>query len=59
MLNDIISGKDKIFYVLVYKLSRLGRSAADVLPTLQIMQDYGVNLICVEYGIDSSKALEN
>ena len=55
MLNDIISGKDKVSYVLVYKLSRFGRNAADVLSTLQIMQDYGVNLICVEDGIDSSK----
>lgn len=55
MLNDIISGKDKISFVLVYKLSRFGRNAADVLSTLQIMQDYGVNLICVEDGIDSSK----
>lgn len=55
MLNDIITGKDKVSYVLVYKLSRFGRNAADVLSTLQIMQDYGVNLICVEDGIDSSK----
>ena len=55
MLNDIISGKDKVSFVLVYKLSRFGRNAADVLSTLQIMQDYGVNLICVEDGIDSSK----
>ena len=30
MLNDIISGKDKISFVLVYKLSRFGRNAADV-----------------------------
>lgn len=29
--------------------------AADVLSTLQVMQDFGVNLICVEDGIDSSK----
>ena len=28
---------------------------ADVLNSLQIMQDFGVNLICVEDGIDSSK----
>ena len=28
---------------------------ADVLSTLQVMQDYGVNLICIEDGIDSSK----
>src|SRR5699024_4670571 len=36
-------------------LSRFGRNAADVLTYLQRMQDYGVNLICVEDGIDSSK----
>ena len=42
-------------YVLVFKLSRFGRNAADVLSTLRVMQDFGVNLICVEDGIDSSK----
>ena len=31
------------------------RNAADVLATLQVMQDFGVNLICVEDGIDSFK----
>ena len=55
MLDDIASGKDSIDYVLVFKLSRFGRNAADVLSSLQIMQDYGANLICVEDGIDSSK----
>lgn len=55
MLNDIAAGKDNIQYVLVFKLSRFGRNAADVLNSLQLMQDYGVNLICVEDGIDSSK----
>ena len=55
MIEDIKSGKDNVKYVLVFKLSRFGRNAADVLSTLQIMQDYGVNLICVEDGIDSSK----
>ena len=55
MMEDIKSGKDKISYVLVFKLSRFGRNAADVLSTLQVMQDFGVNLICVEDGIDSSK----
>ena len=55
MLEDIRSGKDGISYVLVFKLSRFGRNAADVLSTLQEMQDFGVNLICVEDGIDSSK----
>ena len=55
MLVDIESGKDNVDYVLVFKLSRFGRNAADVLSSLQKMQDYGVNLICVEDGIDSSK----
>lgn len=55
MLNDIQNGKDGIEYVLVFKLSRFGRNAADVLNSLQLMQDFGVNLICVEDGIDSSK----
>ena len=55
MLNDIEEGKDEISFVLVFKLSRFGRNASDVLSALQLMQDYGVNLICVEDGIDSSK----
>ncbi len=54
MLADIESKKDDILYVLVFKLSRFGRNAADVLSSLQFMQDYGVNLICVEDNIDSS-----
>lgn len=55
MMEDVKSGKDNVSYVLVFKLSRFGRNAADVLSTLQVMQDVGVNLICVEDGIDSSK----
>ena len=48
MLEDIQTQKDSVDYVLVFKLSRFGRNAADVLNSLQLMQDYGVNLICVE-----------
>ena len=55
MLNDIACKKDFLEYVLVFKLSRFGRNAADTLTSLQFMQDYGVNLISVEDGIDSSK----
>lgn len=55
MMEDIKSGKDGVSFVLVFKLSRFVRNAVDVLSTLQTMQDYGVNLICVEDGIDSSK----
>ena len=54
MLEDIENKKDDVQYVLVFKLSRFGRNAADVLNSLQFMQDYGVNLICVEDNIDSS-----
>lgn len=55
MMKDIQEEKDHVQYVLVFKLSRFGRNAADVLNSLQIMQDFGANLICVEDGIDSSK----
>ena len=55
MLNDIEDCKDGVKYVLVFKLSRFGRNAADILNSLQLMQDFGVNLICVEDSIDSSK----
>ena len=55
MMEDIKSGKDGVSYVLVFKLSHFGRNAVDILSTLQVMQDSGVNLICVEDGIDSSK----
>ena len=55
MINDIKSGL-KVDYVVVYKLSRFGRNAADVLNSLELIQDYGVNLICTDEGIDSSQA---
>ena len=55
MLHDLQKCKDNVAYVLVFKLSRFGRNAADVLNSLQLMQDYGVNLICVEDGIANSK----
>ena len=45
MMEDIKCGKDKISYVLVFKLSRFGRNAADVLSTLQVMQDFGVRCV--------------
>ena len=37
MLNDIQDGKDDVSYVLVFKLSRFGRNAADVLNSLQLI----------------------
>ena len=55
MLQDIAEDRDEVDFILVFKLSRFGRNAADVLNSLQYIQDFGVNLICVEDGIDSSK----
>lgn len=55
MLQDVANDRDGVKYILVFKLSRFGRNAADVLNSLQYIQDFGVNLICVEDGIDSSK----
>ena len=54
MLDDISSEKDEISCVLVFKLSRFGRNAADILKSLQLLMDYDVDLICVEDAIDSS-----
>jgi len=55
MLQDVSEERDGVAFILVFKLSRFGRNAADVLNSLQFIQDYGVNLVCVEDGIDSSK----
>ena len=54
MMDDIISQKDSISYVLVFKLSRFGRNAADVLKSMQLLTDYGVDLVSVDDAIDSS-----
>jgi len=54
MMDDIISQKDEIAYVLVFKLSRFGRNAADILKSLQMLQDYGIDLVSVSESIDSS-----
>ena len=54
MMNDIVSCKDDISAVLVFKLSRFGRNAADVLKSMQILEDFDISLICVDDAIDSS-----
>ena len=57
MMNRIQNGNpDGVSYVLVFKLSRFGRNTADVLNNLQLMEDYGVNLLSVDDGIDSAGA---
>ena len=55
MLDDIKEEKDNVDCVLVFKLSRFGRNAADTLNSLQVMEEHGVYLVSVDDGLDSSK----
>jgi len=57
MLDDIKSGEMQIDYVLVFKLSRFGRNARDVLNSLEFIMKYGVHLMCVDDGLDSSTSM--
>lgn len=57
MLDDIRTGAIHIDYVLVFKLSRFGRNARDVLNSLEFIMKYGVHLMCVEDGLDSSTSM--
>lgn len=54
MLYDIENGLE-IDYILVYKLSRFGKNAADILNSLEHVQSFGVSLIYIDEGIDSSQ----
>ncbi len=57
MLSDIAAGQIPVDYVVVFKLSRFGRNAKDILNSLTYIQRYGVNLICKEDGLDSSTSM--
>ena len=57
MLNDISTGQVDVDYVVVFKLSRFGRNAKDILNSLTYIKRYGVNLICKEDGLDSSTSM--
>lgn len=57
MLEDISSRRVDTDYVVVFKLSRFGRNAKDILNSLTYIKRYGVNLICKEDGLDSSTAM--
>lgn len=57
MLDDISTGRVDTDYVVVFKLSRFGRNAKDILNSLTYIQRYGVNLICKEDGLDSSTSM--
>lgn len=53
-MKPLCEYEDEVAFVLEFKLWRFGGNAVDVLVTLQTIQDFGVNCICVEDGIDSS-----
>lgn len=57
MLEDIATGQVQADFVVVFKLSRFGRNAKDILNSLTYIQRYGVNLLCKEDGLDSSSAM--
>lgn len=57
MLDDIAAKNVDADYVVVFKLSRFGRNAKDILNSLTFIQRYGVNLICKEDGLDSSTSM--
>ena len=56
MMEDIRSKKDNIKYVLVFKLSRFARNTSDTAKYLQELASYGVGLLGVKDGIDTSTA---
>ena len=56
MIDDIRNNKDGVKYVLVFKLSRFARNAADTLNNLKIIQEHGADLISVKDGLDSSSS---
>ena len=57
MLSDISTGTNPVDFVVVFRLSRFGRNAKDVLNSLPLLQRYGCNLISKEDGLDSSTAM--
>ncbi len=57
MISDIDTGKLKVECVIVYKLSRFGRSVLDVLRTLETLHSNNVFLHCVADNIDTSSQM--
>ena len=57
MLSDIENHVIETDYVLVFKLSRFGRSSLDTLTSLKILQENDTELICVHDGINTSDAM--
>ena len=54
MMDDIASRKDDVNFVVVWKLSRFGRNAADTLSSVKKMKLYGVHLYAIQENLDSS-----
>ena len=55
MMEDIQKNKDGVSYVLIFKLSRFGRNAADIMNSVQILEDNGVYLHSIEDYIDTGR----
>lgn len=53
MKTDIVSNKDNIKYVIAFKLSRIGRNTKNVLEFVEFLEDYEINLICIEDNINT------
>lgn len=56
MMEDVIE-KEEVDYVIVWKLSRFGRSAKDTLNSLEILQQHKVELYTVVERIDSGNKM--
>ena len=56
MMKDIRNKKDNVRYVLVFKLSRFARNTSDTAKYLQELASFGVGLLGVKDGIDTSTA---
>lgn len=57
MLQDIELRKDNVDYVVVYKLSRFGRSLIDTMNSLQILNDNKVALRTADGSINTSETM--
>lgn len=57
MLEDVQLEQDCVDYVVVFKLSRFGRSLVDTINSLQVLTDHNVALLTVDNCIDTSNAM--
>ena len=57
MMKDIENRKDNVSFVLVFKLSRFGRNVTDTMNSLERIQGYGVELVSVDEGLDTSTSM--